>query len=426
MTKTRSFPAIVLCLVSASSAIAQQRDAAPVTAAPAQSAAAQDAPVKSAAVQVAPGKSAAEKGAPAVPATVGPDMARDSIAKAAAWLVKTQNANGSWGHGVLESVQMLWCANETHYAFQMAANGLVIKALLAIDETPERRAALEKGLEWLCTTRMPKRGSDWDIDCSWSGLYGFNGIVAAALDPRFQAEPWKSKLAKRGLELYQLLEKNQEPMGGWGYYEGPVVSHRPTWSTSFSTACVIPSLIDAKEKLGWALDPEVAARAVRYVDRCRLPNGAVSYDLDSVPRMEGEMINATKGSLGRIQVANWALRRAHVASVTDERIRQGLELFFEHHKFLDAARLMPVPHESWYQNAAYFYFFGHYHAALAINELPAAEREALHARLRPHLVKAQWEDGSSVDFLNTSWMRIAGTCFSLLALEAGLDAARGT
>jgi hypothetical protein len=127
-----------------------------------------------------------------------------------------------------------------------------------------------------------------------------------------------------------------------------------------------------------------------------------------------------KGSLGRIQVCNWARRRGGDATLTDEALRAGLTAFFEHHKFLDVARLKPVPHEAYYQNAAYFYFFGHYHAALAINELPPAEREAWHAKLRQELVKVQWQDGSSLDFPNMSCMQIAGTSFSTLALQAGL------
>src|SRR6185503_14364060 len=103
-----------------------------------------------------------------------------------------------------------------------------------------RCAALDKGLRWLCTTEMPKRGNDWDIDCSWSALCGFDACVRAALDPRFKRgqEGKAGELAElihqRGKLFYKLLEQNQEPLGGWGYYEGPVVSHRPTWSTSFS------------------------------------------------------------------------------------------------------------------------------------------------------------------------------------------------
>jgi hypothetical protein len=57
-----------------------------------------------------------------------------------------------------------------------------------------------------------------------------------------------------------------------------------------------------------------------------------------------------------------------------------------------------------------------------INELPAEEREAWHRKLRTELLKVQWADGSSLDFPNMSCMQIAGTSFSLLALQAGLKA----
>jgi hypothetical protein len=64
--------------------------------------------------------------------------------------------------------------------------------------------------------------------------------------------------------------------------------------------------------------------------------------------------------------------------------------------------------------------FGHCYAGQVINELPEAERGAWHKRLRGHLAKIQWADGSSIDFPNMSCMRIAGTSFSILALHAGL------
>ena len=355
----------------------------------------------------------------------GADEARTSVRKAGDYLLKEQKPNGSWGTGTIDSVQFVGFSPETYYAFQMAANGLAFIALASLEETPAHRAALERSLEWLLATPMPKRGNDWDIDCSWSALWGFNAMVAAVKDPRFGsgagAEKWKARIEARAKELYTLLEKNQEPLGGWGYYEGPVVSHRPTWSTSFATGCVIPALVDA-QKLGWPVDPKVTARAVEYIRQCHLPTGAYTYDLRAVPWVGGESINEVKGSLGRMQVCNWARRRAGDKTMTDEEIRKGLQDFFEEHRFLDAARMKPIPHEAWYYNAAYFYFFGHYHAALVINELPAGEREAWHQKLRAELLKVQWADGSSLDFPNLSCMQIAGTSFSLLALQAGLKA----
>jgi hypothetical protein len=134
----------------------------------------------------------------------------------------------------------------------------------------------------------------------------------------------------------------------------------------------------------------------------------------------GEHINRIKGSLGRIQVCNWGRAAAGDPRVTHDRIREGLEAFFEHHKFLDAARMRPIPHEAYYANAGYFYFFAHYYAAQAINLLPPEEREAWHARLRPHLAKTIRADGSTSDFLSSSYMILASTSYLSMALDLGL------
>jgi hypothetical protein len=353
------------------------------------------------------------------------DEARTRLGKAVRWLLAEQRSDGAWGSGAIDSVQFTGFSVETYYVFQYAANSLAFMALCSIDASEERDRAAAKALTWLLDSRLPKRGNDWDVDCTWAALYGFQAMVAASSDPRFQTEALWERVNQRGADLYALLEHNQEPLGGWGYYEGPVVSNRPTWSTSFATSCVIPALVRARG-MGWKIDPAVIERAVRYVERCRTPAGAYMYDLRPLPRSGGESIDDVKGSLGRIQVSNWALRRAGVASVTDERLREGLEVFFEHHKFLDVARMRPIPHEAYYANAAYFYMFAHCYAAQAINELPEPERAAWHRRLRAHLAKIQWEDGSSLDFPNMSCMQTAGTAFSILAFQAGIPGSKAS
>lgn len=353
--------------------------------------------------------------------TLDADAARTSIQRGVRFLLEKENPDGSWGTSTPESLFELNYSNASFYAWKMAGGALSIMTLMTVDETPERRAALEKALEYILTNDRPKRGSNWDIDNNWAALTTFTMLVQAAQDPRFQAEKWKSRIEARGKEYAQHLLDNQDPKGGWGYYEGPVLSRRPTWSTSFATALVVPSLVEATAKLGWPIDEKMTSRAVEYVRNCALPNGAYEYDLNPIPRMNGgEHINDVKGSLGRIQVCNWARRKAGDKKVTDEKIREGLTRFFEDHRFLDVARMKPIPHEAYYRNAGYFYFFGHYFAAQAINCLPVAEREAWHAKLRAKLVPVQGKDGSSIDFVGSFYSYTYATSFATMALQIGV------
>lgn len=353
-----------------------------------------------------------------------PDDALTSVSKAVRFLIQKQNADGSWGTSTVESLFETNYSRASFYAWKMAGGALSIMALMKVDETPERRAALEKALDYLLEQPRPRRGSDWDIDNNWTALYAFNCLVEAANDARFQGPKWKPRIEARGKEYYEHLAANQDPKGGWGYYEGPVIARHPTWSTSFSTACVVPALVEAKQ-MGWPVEDHVLRAATEYVRLARLPSGAYAYDLRPIPRdFTGANIDNIKGSLGRIQTCNWALREAGAKEITDDVARQGLGWFFEHHKFLDVARWKPVPHESYYANAGYFYFFGHYHAAQLINTLPVAEREAWHAKLRPHVIKTQWADGSDSDFPGSFYSWTYGTSFAILTLELGLHPER--
>ncbi len=355
---------------------------------------------------------------PSVPTILDADTARRARDRMLDFLVETQHHDGSWASGAIDGLLDTGYAVSSFYDWQVAMHALACMALRECPETTERRAALDQALHWLIETRLPARGNDWDNDAMWPALYGFVACLEAAQDSRL--EPMRDGLVRRGREFLDFLERNQVPTGGFGYYDNPPYSRRPKWGTSFCTALILPSLVKA-EQLGWCKDPKTPRRAYEYVRRCLLPNGAYEYDLRPIPRITGgEHINRIKGSLGRIQVCNWGLAVAGDTSITPEVIRKGLDPFFQEHRFLDVARMRPIPHEAYYANAGYFYYFGHYYAALAINLLPRSEREDWHARLRPHIVKTQRADGSVCDFLGQPYLVVADTAYAALTLNLGL------
>lgn len=375
-----------------------------------------------ASAQAAPEQGGGDDSAP-----VPLEEVQQSLQRSVAWLLARQNADGSWGHAAPGSLHELNYSPASFRHWQLAGGAIVLWAFLQLDETPALRAAIERGMDFTLQAPLPLRGSDWDIDGNWALLYVTVLLDHAAGDPRFHAEPWKSRYAdrirKKAEEYLARLKLMQSPLGGWGYYEGEVVAAGPSWATSFSTAAVVPALHSAKAR-GWAVDEAMCKDALAYVRRCALPSGAYQYDLRPVPRINGgEGIDEIKGSLGRIQIGNWARRVAGDKLVDDARIDKGLDLFFEHHRFLDVARMRPVPHEAYYANAGYFYFFGHCYAALAADQLSDRELRLKHHRqIRGHVLKAQAPAGQYVDFVGSFYSWTYATGFALVALQRGLQA----
>ncbi len=359
------------------------------------------------------------------PVTMSASQALTAYDRSLNYLVRAQNKDGSWAAAIPGLSAEASFSVETHYAWKYTSHALAVMAFLHAPETTTRRAALLNGIRWMVRTRMPKRGNHWDTDYMWPALYGVVCLTQVAEDKRFGSdgelsahEQWL--LRRRGRTLLTVLLKNQSPEGGWAYYDDPPYSRRNKWSTSFCTALILPYLIRAKE-LGWGVDQATIERARVYVEKCQLPEGAYAYDLTPWPRLNGgQHINRIKGSLGRTPLCDWSLLLVGSKRVTIKRLRAGIDAFFKHHRFLDVARLRPNPHEAYYANSGYFYCFGHYYAAHAINLLPEAQREAYHARLRPHVIKTLRKDGSTSDFTNARNMRVASTAYCALALGLGL------
>jgi len=357
-------------------------------------------------------------GQPANAPTANEPDVQAAVRRGVAYLRSVQEQDGSYGYPRNVMRSETFATIGTYEAWTVATTGLCAMALLECGETPEDWKSLDRAVDFLLTHAYVKRISEWDTDNVWGYVYGMQGLARLLRAPRFSNDPRRPKMEEVTKGLLERLVRWQTPEGGWGYYEGPVVAIPNTWATQFTTAACVNGMLDAKAA-GLSLDKnfeKCLAKALDAVAHCRLPNGAYTYSIDTVSDPRGlEFINQVKGSLGRIQVGNVALFRA--GKLEPKSLKEGLDLFFEHHRFLAVAKGKPIPHESWYAVAAYFHLFGHYYAARAIELMPGESREKYARQLAGKLLDLQEPDGAFWDFHISDYTRAYGTAFAVMALK---------
>jgi hypothetical protein len=345
--------------------------------------------------------------------------AKVAVERGVAFLIGAANADGSYGGPKNKTMTDSFANAETHEAWRVATTGLVVHALLDAG-SDEAKAVAYRACDRLAKTADDlKRGDSWDIDNVWGYVYGLQGLSRALVEPgldpsRKDAMTAAARAYLKGLALYQ------SPNGGWGYYADPEAAWRPEWATSFTTAAALVAMTDAR-KAGLVVSPTVYDAAVRAVARCRLPDAAYTYSVMARPYRRGglQSVEHPRGSLGRTAACSFALNVAG-RDVDEKERRLAIDRFFEEHAFLDCALRKPIPHESWYANAAYFYLFGHYYAARLIETLPKSERAAAFDALIPHVVKTQEKEGGMWDFYISNHTKPYGTAFGVLALQSAL------
>ncbi|MGQ0553668.1 MAG: prenyltransferase/squalene oxidase repeat-containing protein [Planctomycetota bacterium] len=352
----------------------------------------------------------------------GPEAIVAAIGRGVSYLIASQNEDGSWGSWN-QPAHEFWSNPYSHKAWISATTGLAVMALLEQHEQAAAQAAVERGLNYLLAQPTAQRPSDWDVDNTWSSVYVLDALSTVLAHARYaegaQTAERRAALIAKAEACVQELLQYQTPTGGWGYYDFDTLAQRPSWATSFETAAALVGLCQARA-LGLKVPAKMVDRAAAALVACRLPNGAYSYSLDPIPVLNSEWINNVKGSLARIQVGNLALLLAGRPELTHEDILTGLDQFFEHHRFLDVARQKPVPHEAYYLNSGYFYFFGHYYAARLLDHLQPAERARYAARLAREVVKTQEDDGSMWDFYFNTYGPAYGTAFGVMTLTRTL------
>jgi hypothetical protein len=228
----------------------------------------------------------------------------------------------------------------------------------------------------------------------------------------------KTKESIKALIIQQIsmLEKYESIDGGWGYYDFNVQTKQPSGSSiSFVNATVLISLKEA-QNIGIEVPQKVIKKALDAIRRQRLPDHSYLYGeyLKYKPRRG---INRPGGSLGRSNACNLALQIWGEKSITTEVHKICLDRLITRNGWLDVARKRPVPHESWFAVAGYFFYYGHLYASLCIEQLPNNDRLAYQKELSKILIPLQEKDGSWWDFPFYNYHQQYGTAMALLSLK---------
>ena len=343
---------------------------------------------------------------------------QDSIDRGVQFLLKDQNPNGSWGSATrTKALNIFAPIPGAHHAFRAATTSLCISALIEIDsKDPKAIAALEHAEAWLLEHLKRLRRATGDaIYNVWGHAYSIQALVRM-----HQRHDGNAEMQARIVELiesqFDKLSRYESVDGGWGYYDFRYQAQKPTSdSISFVNGTVLIAFAEAKA-LGIDPPKKVVDRAIAALLRQQKADFSYLYGeyLQYQP-MRG--INRPGGSLGRSQCCNCALRMWGDTKVTNKVIKNWLYRLYVRNGWLDIGRKRPVPHESWMQVAGYFYYYGHYYAALCLELLPAEERGPYQGMLAKLMLDRQEKDGSWWDYPLYDYHQPYGTGFALMTLH---------
>jgi hypothetical protein len=225
----------------------------------------------------------------------------------------------------------------------------------------------------------------------------------------------KEKIKEVILSQIDLLARYESVDGGWGYYDFRVGSKRPSSSsTSFVTATVLVAFDEAR-KIGIDIPEPLVKRGVASLHRQQKNDHSYLYaeDLKYRPMWE---VNRPAGSLGRSQACNLALRRWGDTNITTQVFTNWLQRLVNRNEWLSMGRKRPVPHESWFKVAAYFYYYGHYYAALCFEQVPREAAAPFRTSIARIILPLQEKDGSWWDFPFYDYHQPYGTAFAVMTL----------
>jgi hypothetical protein len=339
-----------------------------------------------------------------------------SLGRGIEFLLKRQNKNGSWGSAsIYRPMEITAPVPGAHYAFRAAVTALAISALIeAGGDRPEVAQALDRAEDYLLKNLPRVRRQTADIYYNtWSHAYAIQALVRMLRRQPDDAQR-AEKIHAAIRQQIEMLDRFEVVDGGWAYYDEYGTKKPSGSSICFVTATVLTALKEA-EAVGETVPPRLIERGKASILRQRRRD--FSYCYGEYLKYYVVDINQTGGSLGRSQACNYAMRIWGDPQVSDAIVENWLDRLFARNGWLSIARKYPIPHESFFSNSGYFFYYGHYYAALCIELLPPQDRGPFQDQLAHVLLKLQEKDGSWWDYPMYNYHQEYGTAFALMALN---------
>lgn len=345
----------------------------------------------------------------------------ESISRGVAFLLDDQNEDGSWGAATrTKGLNIYAPVPGAHHAFRAGTTGLAISALVEYVQSGagghqgEALQALDRAEAWLIEHLPDLRRANGDALYNvWGHAYGIQALVRLHDRPGMSDER-RIRYKRMIAEQVDLLGRYETVNGGWGYYDLEAHTQRPSGSpTSFTTATVLIAFDEARDLA--KIPRRLVDRAVTSIRRQQKPDFSYAYGeyLRMMPMYE---INRPGGSLGRSQACNLALRRWGSERITDDVLKTWLNRLLARNGWLSIGRKRPVPHESHFAVAGYFYYYGHLYAAMCIHELSQPDRPFFQGYLAHILLPLQEADGSWWDYPLYAYHKPYGTSMAVMTL----------
>ena len=293
---------------------------------------------------------------------------RESVERGLEWLVRSQNADGSFGRGRVSS--------------NAGIVSLCALALMADGNLPGRGrhgAAVGRALEYVL-----KHVTESGLVSAEGGngpMYG-HGFAALFLGEIYGMSPEDTRVRDALSRAIRLIENSQNSEGGWRY--NPV----PDDADVSVTICQVMALRSARNA-GIKVPKQVIDGAVRYVRECQNPDGGFRY-------------MRTTGTSGWPRTAAGVASLFYAGVYEDDSIPRGLAYL----------RRVAMPDGSGPMVQAY-YFYGHYYAQ-AMYLAGGDWWKDWWPRIRSELIQHQNGDGSWSD---PQWGQPLGTSMALIVMQ---------